>query len=133
LLQFNFKPVPYYNLAMKNVKPIFAPKIPGEVKNTPQSKEIEMGTGTGKFDDGRVYIAEQWFDSDTETINITFFYTTFGIESWAEKDHLDYVARHELLTARDKKHINSTPGIKKVKDEASQEMWSVTFVMNEEE
>ena len=118
---------------MKNVKPTFAPKIPGEVKNTQQSKEIEIGAATGRFNDGRNYIAEQWFDSDTETINITFFYTTYGIESWSEKDHLDYVARHKLLTARDKKHANSTPGIKKVKDEAGQEMWSVTFVINEED
>ena len=94
------------------------------------SKEITIKRGQFVLNDGRPAIVEFWKDCDIALYCYTVFFSTLDAEDWDAQRHLKYLKENNLLQQSKLCDPNTHPegglGIKKIPDEAGQEVWSVT-------
>ncbi len=81
--------------------------------------------------DGRPVLIEDWFDLDTRYFCRTAFYSPLGIEGWSPEQHYTYLDESGLLIG--KTDASRGVGLKRIMDDADQEVWSVTVVIKRDD
>lgn len=110
--------------------------VPDRSRHAPQQDakresypEIDCARGAVILNDGRPVVVEDWYDAECELFCRTAFYSTLGIEGWANEDHFAILEVNGLLAG--KSSTDGGVGHKVIIDASGNPIWSVTVVMRE--
>jgi hypothetical protein len=89
-----------YSAFLKGALPMNIFKYPFPARKLSQSQDDEMNIGfaQGVFSDGRPFHAECW--ASEGTTNLTFFFSTIGLENYQKRDVISYLAGEGVIELR---------------------------------